>query len=86
MTQFCQFNKKSIPNRTDINLSEITDDVLLLKHAELKKNGYVVWMDNVLPSAVCDTWFQNAPLYFTNQLSDEEYIKRLNQTLYEVVQ
>lgn len=69
MIEFCNFNNKAIPNRKDIDVHDISSNKLLLRHADLKENGYVVWLDNVLPSSVCDVWFQYAPLYFTNQLS-----------------
>lgn len=81
MIEFCSFSKKALPNRTDIEATMITNNAFLLRHAELKKNGYVVWLDNVLPPIVCDTWFQNAPLYFTNKLNDEEYLNRLDSAL-----
>ena len=86
MIEFCNFNSKAIPNRKDIDVHEISSNKLLLRHADLKENGYVVWLDNVLPSSVCDVWFQYAPLYFTNQLSDDEYLDKLNAALYEIVQ
>lgn len=86
MIEFCNFNNKAIPNRKDIDVHDISSNKLLLRHADLKENGYVVWLDNVLPSSVCDVWFQYAPLYFTNQLSDDEYLDKLNAALYEIVQ
>lgn len=85
MIEFCNFNNKAIPNRKDIDVHDISSNKLLLRHADLKENGYVVWLDNVLPSSVCDVWFQYAPLYFTNQLSDDEYLDKLNAALYEIV-
>lgn len=86
MIEFCNFNNKAIPNRKDIDVHDISSNKLLLRHADLKENGYVVWLDNILPSSVCDVWFQYAPLYFTNQLSDDEYLDKLNAALYEIVQ
>jgi len=86
MIEFCNFNNKAIPNRKDIDVHEISTNALLIRHADLKENGYVVWLDNVLPSSVCDVWFQYAPLYFTNQLSDDEYLDKLNAALYESIQ
>ena len=85
MIEFCNFNNKAIPNRKDIDVHEISTNALLIRHADLKENGYVVWLDNVLPSSVCDVWFQYAPLYFTNQLSDDEYLDKLNAALYESI-
>ena len=59
----------------------------LAPHGSLKLSG-ILRLHKVFDatSSVCDVWFQYAPLYFTNQLSDDEYLDKLNAALYEIVQ
>jgi raffinose/stachyose/melibiose transport system substrate-binding protein len=78
MTTYAKYSPGLIPNRTDIKITEVTDNKLLIKQAEWISKGCIVWLDNVMPGEWCAEWFKLAPLYVAGRISDAEYIQKLD--------